>query len=102
MITTLNKRILTLSKLKGIGAARLQQLVDTPNFANVSVSALATLHLALDKALRLPKAWDDALIAAEQDIAAAESAGAPASSVLTTTTTLRYSAMRQNGRSYCM
>jgi DNA processing protein len=76
MITNLTKRILTLSQLKGIGEVRLRQVVDTPNFANVSVSALASAHPALEKALQLSTAWDDALNAAERDIAAADAAGA--------------------------
>lgn len=82
MISDLNKKLLTLHKLRGVGPATLQKLSLEKHFETASVSELAATNTKLDKALGAPGAWDNAVHAAEADLYSAERAGARIVSVL--------------------
>lgn len=72
MLNPLNQKLLTILKLKGIGPATLQKILNISGFAEASLDDLAALNSPLSKAISVQDAWSNAQRAVDHDISIAE------------------------------
>lgn len=71
MISTVTKKLLAMSMLKGVGPVTLRKAFELADFETETVERLATKIPTLQKAITLPDAWTNAIVLSEQQIDAA-------------------------------
>jgi DNA processing protein len=75
-VSTATNRLFELSHLRGVGPAQLNAWASRPDFATLSLDSLAARTPALQKALELPDALEEAREQAYRAVAAAQRDGA--------------------------
>lgn len=76
MLTENALKLFALSKLRGVGPKALRDLARHPAFSTTDIAECRMLNRRVAKALELPCALEEARIAAERDLAAAQAFGA--------------------------
>jgi DNA processing protein len=72
LISSVTKKLLTLSMIPGIGPARLRKLLSEPQFLEMDIEELARIMPTLTRAMEKDNAWRTASEAAEYQIHEAE------------------------------